>query len=359
MTDDGHPRSGRRRPPSQVVGGASGTLAKITIMTISLDDAIARFAGGTTYEGDDHDRGFAERHRLRRALFDEARGWSPRVGSAPAAQLTGTGDQKGERMSASFEEIDRRPTPMGDISLRRRRDPASGNDVYEVKLGDEFLMPSLFTAGEIALTQLGLAKLPGTELDVAVGGLGLGYTAQAAPDAPPGAVTDRGRGARRGDRVARAWAGVAGRPFDVGLPLPAGPGRFLRDGRRPERPGPRTPDPTYVPQAPETSDWKISFRRSAHPVTLLSNGRVCNESPTVRLVARACQTTGVVLEPVNQQGFLPSAAASTSEDLVHADDNGDGGASGVPQRIESRAVQIVALSDLSPDQCGRGRRTRR
>ncbi|MFD8079039.1 spermidine synthase [Streptomyces sp. NPDC059718] len=87
-------------------------------------------------------------------------------------------------MSARFEEIDWRTTPLGDISLRRRRDPESGNDVYEVKLGDEFLMSSLFTAGEIALTQLGLAKTPGTELDVAVGGLGLGYTAKAALDDP-------------------------------------------------------------------------------------------------------------------------------------------------------------------------------
>ncbi|WP_367048216.1 spermidine synthase [Streptomyces sp. Je 1-332] len=85
-------------------------------------------------------------------------------------------------MSVRFEEIDWRPTPMGDISLRRRRDPASGDDVYEVKLGDEFLMSSLFTAGEIALTRLGLAQLPDTELDVAVGGLGLGYTARAALD---------------------------------------------------------------------------------------------------------------------------------------------------------------------------------
>jgi spermidine synthase len=87
-------------------------------------------------------------------------------------------------MSARFEEIDWRPTPMGDISLRRRRDPSSGDDVYEVKLGDEFLMSSLFTEGEIALTQLGLAKLPDGELDVAVGGLGLGYTARAALDDP-------------------------------------------------------------------------------------------------------------------------------------------------------------------------------
>ncbi|MGR4880321.1 spermidine synthase [Streptomyces sp. LARHCF249] len=87
-------------------------------------------------------------------------------------------------MSARFEEIDWRPTPLGDISLRRRRDPASGDDVYEVKLGDEFLMSSLFVEGEIALTRLGLAKPAGAELDVAVGGLGLGYTARAALDDP-------------------------------------------------------------------------------------------------------------------------------------------------------------------------------
>ncbi|MER5198722.1 spermidine synthase [Streptomyces sp. NPDC002755] len=90
-------------------------------------------------------------------------------------------------MGLRFEEIDWQPTPIGEISLRRRRHPVSGDDVYEVKLGDEFLMSSLFTAGEIALTELGLAELPDTgrpELDVAVGGLGLGYTAQAALDDP-------------------------------------------------------------------------------------------------------------------------------------------------------------------------------
>ncbi|MFI1758490.1 spermidine synthase [Streptomyces sp. NPDC020571] len=87
-------------------------------------------------------------------------------------------------MSLRFEEIDWRETPIGDISLRRRRHPATGEDVYEVKLDDEFLMSSLFTAGEIALAELGLAGLPDVRLDVAVGGLGLGYTARAALDDP-------------------------------------------------------------------------------------------------------------------------------------------------------------------------------
>ena len=44
------------------------------------------------------------------------------------------------RMSVSFEELDFRPTPMGVLSLRRRRRPMSDVDVYEIKLGDEFLM---------------------------------------------------------------------------------------------------------------------------------------------------------------------------------------------------------------------------
>ena len=82
-------------------------------------------------------------------------------------------------MSALFEELDYRPTPIGAVSLRRRKDLRLGIDVFEIKLGDEFLMSSLFTASEIALARLGLAALDGDNLSVVVGGLGLGYTAQA------------------------------------------------------------------------------------------------------------------------------------------------------------------------------------
>lgn len=81
-------------------------------------------------------------------------------------------------MSAAFEELDYRVTPIGALSLRRRRELTSGIDVFEIKLGDEFLMSSQFTASEIALARLALADLKGKRLDVAVGGLGLGYTAQ-------------------------------------------------------------------------------------------------------------------------------------------------------------------------------------
>jgi len=88
-------------------------------------------------------------------------------------------------MSADFAEIDFRKTPLGDLTLRRRRlHGLDGVEVYEVKLGDAFLMSSLFHDVEVALANLGLAELDGAEADVVVGGLGLGYTAAAALDQP-------------------------------------------------------------------------------------------------------------------------------------------------------------------------------
>ena len=89
-------------------------------------------------------------------------------------------------MSIDFEELAYRDTPFGELSLRRRLHVALGVEVFEVKLNDEFLMSSLFTAGEIALAELGLAGWQGDTramtLDVVVGGLGLGYTARAVLD---------------------------------------------------------------------------------------------------------------------------------------------------------------------------------
>ncbi|HEX5598580.1 MAG TPA: spermidine synthase [Micromonosporaceae bacterium] len=77
-----------------------------------------------------------------------------------------------------FEELDWRETEIGAVSLRRRFDPFFQTEVYEVKLDDEFLMSSLFTTAEIELARLGLAELSGSDFDVAVGGLGLGFTAR-------------------------------------------------------------------------------------------------------------------------------------------------------------------------------------
>lgn len=82
-------------------------------------------------------------------------------------------------MSKRFEELAWGPTPIGELSLRRRWDATTGADVFEVKLGEDFLMSSLFTVAEIEVARLALARVDGERLDVAVGGLGLGYTAQA------------------------------------------------------------------------------------------------------------------------------------------------------------------------------------
>ncbi|MAT05408.1 MAG: spermidine synthase [Acidimicrobiaceae bacterium] len=83
-------------------------------------------------------------------------------------------------MSRAFEVLDVRPTRMGEIMLRRRLEPVLQIDIWEVKLGDEFLMSSMFTATEEAVGRLGTTATPGDELRVVVGGLGLGCTAAAA-----------------------------------------------------------------------------------------------------------------------------------------------------------------------------------
>lgn len=84
-------------------------------------------------------------------------------------------------MSRDFEELDFQKTPLGEVSLRRRRILSLGGmEVFEVQLGDAFLMSSLFHEVEVALAHLALSELGGDSWDVVVGGLGLGYTAVAA-----------------------------------------------------------------------------------------------------------------------------------------------------------------------------------
>jgi len=92
-------------------------------------------------------------------------------------------------MALVFEELDYQKTPLGDISLRRRSEPKlDGEILYEVKLNDEYLMSSLFTEAEIQLSRLGLAALKKhkyeQDLNIVVGGLGLGYTTVTALEDP-------------------------------------------------------------------------------------------------------------------------------------------------------------------------------
>jgi spermidine synthase len=88
-------------------------------------------------------------------------------------------------MDKLFEELDFRPSPIGDLILQRRKLlQLDGEVVYEVKLGDAYLMSSMFHEVEEALSRLGLGALDGDRWDVVVGGLGLGYTAVAALQFP-------------------------------------------------------------------------------------------------------------------------------------------------------------------------------
>lgn len=83
-------------------------------------------------------------------------------------------------MAPGLEVIAYQQTRMGVLTLFRRTELTLGRDVFEVKLGDEYLMSSLFTHAEEEIARLGLAACVGEVLDVVVGGLGLGFTARAA-----------------------------------------------------------------------------------------------------------------------------------------------------------------------------------
>ena len=88
-------------------------------------------------------------------------------------------------MSPLFEELDYRQTALGELILRRRRILKLDRDVVEVILNDEHLMSDMFTASEIALARLPLDRMASdgpARPDILVGGLGLGYTADAVLD---------------------------------------------------------------------------------------------------------------------------------------------------------------------------------
>ena len=83
-------------------------------------------------------------------------------------------------MGSRVVELAYAETDLGALTLRRRSDLRTGDEVYEVRIDDDFLMSSLFTVAEVALADLALARVDGDALSVVVGGLGLGFTAAAA-----------------------------------------------------------------------------------------------------------------------------------------------------------------------------------
>ncbi len=80
---------------------------------------------------------------------------------------------------SNFEILAYEPSPLGVLCLRRRELlSAPGTVVTEITLDHEFLMSSYTTASERALAARALEMHSGRGLEVLVGGLGLGYTAQ-------------------------------------------------------------------------------------------------------------------------------------------------------------------------------------
>lgn len=57
---------------------------------------------------------------------------------------------------------------LDDLILHRRDELRLNSDVYEIKLGDAFLMTSLFHKSEEALADLGLQKLKSDRLNVVI-----------------------------------------------------------------------------------------------------------------------------------------------------------------------------------------------
>jgi spermidine synthase len=88
-------------------------------------------------------------------------------------------------MHIRYEEIDRDPTPLGVLTLRRY-EAETGESGYEILLDGNFLMASHGAHSETAMAALAHARLrrPAQELRVLVGGLGAGHTLRAALDLP-------------------------------------------------------------------------------------------------------------------------------------------------------------------------------
>jgi len=77
-----------------------------------------------------------------------------------------------------FEVIDHAESPLGVLILRRRNPPEE--HVLELTLEHMLLMSSVVTVSERELATRAIAMHGGSDLDVMIGGIGLGYTAKAA-----------------------------------------------------------------------------------------------------------------------------------------------------------------------------------
>lgn len=88
-------------------------------------------------------------------------------------------------MPTNLEILAYEDSPLGPLCLRRRELLSQpGVSVTEVTLNHEFLMSSLYTDSEETLSRTAIDWHGGDNLSVLIGGLGLGYTADAALRSP-------------------------------------------------------------------------------------------------------------------------------------------------------------------------------
>ncbi len=92
--------------------------------------------------------------------------------------MRGGARYSGRHMNDSdIEFLAHQDTAIGTLILRRRAFLSKPGTVTEITLDHEFLMSSYITVSERALSRIALELHTGRQLQVLVGGLGLGYTA--------------------------------------------------------------------------------------------------------------------------------------------------------------------------------------
>lgn len=106
-------------------------------------------------------------------------------------------------MGHLFKDFDCCPPPIGALGQRRRTDLPFGVDVYEILLGQDYLMTGLFTDSDVAIGGRGVAACDG--------------------DAPDHTLNDRNDSFYFPDRQGAAYPDIWAEPVILDTPLAGRP----------------------------------------------------------------------------------------------------------------------------------------